>query len=143
MCGLQDIQSTIQIATELCGFLTIVAGTFLLHTTRDLDVSFSDLGRLTTARAAAGMGIAQSGSMAERAGSATPAAGSILLASLTGKDRDRDGARERSGGLPDRMDVSYHSVAVDDSSLLSSSNKPVVGNGLLGRTGIGGGMNKL
>lgn len=42
----QDIQHPIQIATEICGFITIIGGTFLLHTTRDLDVSFSDLSRL-------------------------------------------------------------------------------------------------
>lgn len=36
-----------QVATEACGFVTIVAGTFLLHTTRDLDVTLSDLNRLT------------------------------------------------------------------------------------------------
>jgi magnesium transporter len=32
--------------TEGAGFITIVAGTFLLHTTRDMDVSVSDLSRL-------------------------------------------------------------------------------------------------
>ncbi|GFH09912.1 probable magnesium transporter, partial [Haematococcus lacustris] len=39
-----DIQSPVQLATEACGFLTIVGGTFLLHSTRDLDVSLADLG---------------------------------------------------------------------------------------------------
>jgi hypothetical protein len=43
----QDVQSWVALATEGCGFLTIVAGTFLLHTTRDLDLSLADLGRLT------------------------------------------------------------------------------------------------
>ena len=28
-----------QMVTELCGFATIVIGTFLLHATRDLDIS--------------------------------------------------------------------------------------------------------
>ena len=37
----------VQIATEACGFVTIVAGTFLLHATRDLDTSLSDLASLT------------------------------------------------------------------------------------------------
>lgn len=36
-----------QLATEVCGFLTIVGGTFLLHTTRDLDLTPLDLDRLT------------------------------------------------------------------------------------------------
>lgn len=43
----QDVQSVQQVATEACGFVTIVAGTFLLHTTKDLDVTLSDLNRLT------------------------------------------------------------------------------------------------
>lgn len=42
----RDVQSSMQVATEACGFVTIVAGTFLLHTTRDLEVSVSDLNRL-------------------------------------------------------------------------------------------------
>lgn len=41
------MQSWVQIATEACGFTTIVAGTFLLHTTKDLDISVGDLNRLT------------------------------------------------------------------------------------------------
>lgn len=41
------MQSWIQIATQACGFITIVAGTFLLHTTKDLDISVGDLNRLT------------------------------------------------------------------------------------------------
>lgn len=48
LCCLQDIQSTVQIATEACGFITIVGGTFLLHATKDMDITVSDLGKLTT-----------------------------------------------------------------------------------------------
>eukprot|EP00249_Psilotum_nudum_P020878 c27882_g3_i5 orf=617-1735(-) len=33
-----DRQNPSQIITELCGFITILAGTFLLHTTKDMDV---------------------------------------------------------------------------------------------------------
>lgn len=40
---LQDIQNPVQVASETCGFLTIVGGTFLLHTTRDLDITLADL----------------------------------------------------------------------------------------------------
>ncbi|XAR56286.1 hypothetical protein NMG60_11036710 [Bertholletia excelsa] len=36
MFGDWDSQSATQIATELCGFVTILAGTFLLHKTRDM-----------------------------------------------------------------------------------------------------------
>lgn len=31
-----DTQNASQIATELCGFVTILAGTFLLHRTKDM-----------------------------------------------------------------------------------------------------------
>jgi hypothetical protein len=43
----QDVQTGKQLATEACGFLTIVGGTFMLHTTRDLDLTPLDLDRLT------------------------------------------------------------------------------------------------
>ncbi len=32
--------------SQVCGFLTIVGGTFLLHATRDLELGVSDLGAL-------------------------------------------------------------------------------------------------
>eukprot|EP00877_Chromochloris_zofingiensis_P003215 jgi/Chrzof1/12895/Cz07g11120.t1 len=34
-------------ATEVCGFITIVGGTFLLHTTKDMHLTVSDLDQLT------------------------------------------------------------------------------------------------
>mmetsp|Transcript_28 Transcript_28/g.85 ORF Transcript_28/g.85 Transcript_28/m.85 type:complete len:347 (+) Transcript_28:444-1484(+) len=43
----QDVQDWNQIATELCGFVTVVGGTFLLHTTRDMDTSLQSLSALT------------------------------------------------------------------------------------------------
>lgn len=36
---LQDEQSIVQMATQGCGFVTIISGTFLLHTTKDLDLT--------------------------------------------------------------------------------------------------------
>ena len=43
-----EVQSLSAMATELSGFMTIVCGTFLLHTTKDLDVPFSTIvGALT------------------------------------------------------------------------------------------------
>jgi hypothetical protein len=35
----QDVQTRVQMATQACGFITIVSGTFLLHTTKDLDLT--------------------------------------------------------------------------------------------------------
>ena len=42
----QERQTHRQIATELCGFITIVAGTCLLHATRDLDINVQNLSQL-------------------------------------------------------------------------------------------------
>ncbi|KAG2484397.1 hypothetical protein HYH03_016811 [Edaphochlamys debaryana] len=42
----RDVQSVTQVMTEGCGFVTIVGGTFLLHATKDLDVTMADLNRL-------------------------------------------------------------------------------------------------
>ncbi len=35
----QEPQTGTQMVTEACGFATIVIGTFLLHSTRELDIS--------------------------------------------------------------------------------------------------------
>lgn len=43
----KDIQQPVQIMSEACGFVTIVGGTFLLHTTKDMDLELSDLSKLT------------------------------------------------------------------------------------------------
>jgi uncharacterized membrane protein len=43
-----DQQSTPQIITELCGFVTILAGTFLLHATKDMGDSTAGLSSYTT-----------------------------------------------------------------------------------------------
>eukprot|EP00879_Flechtneria_rotunda_P033054 GHRR01036577.1.p1 GENE.GHRR01036577.1~~GHRR01036577.1.p1 ORF type:complete len:476 (+),score=107.28 GHRR01036577.1:532-1959(+) len=50
----QDYQTHVQMATEACGFITIVSGTFLLHTTKDLDVTNVDLEELVRSNSASG-----------------------------------------------------------------------------------------
>lgn len=47
----QESQSTRQILTETCGFVTIVIGTFLLHATKDLDITFASLSSITKSSA--------------------------------------------------------------------------------------------
>lgn len=42
-----DQQSATQIVTELCGFVTILSGTFLLHATKDMGDSSSGLSSYT------------------------------------------------------------------------------------------------
>jgi hypothetical protein len=61
------MQSWVQIATEACGFTTIVAGTFLLHTTKDLEVSASDLSRLTK-EPSLGLGLQRRGDHCDEGG---------------------------------------------------------------------------
>jgi hypothetical protein len=47
MIMFREQQTPVQVATETCGFITIVGGTFLLHTTRDMHVSVSELASLS------------------------------------------------------------------------------------------------
>jgi hypothetical protein len=48
VCSMQDWdqQSAAEIITELCGFVTILSGTFLLHATKDMGDSSSNMGLL-------------------------------------------------------------------------------------------------
>jgi magnesium transporter len=43
----QEVQGMRQVITQLSGFATIIAGTFLLHVTKDMDVPLSSLAMLT------------------------------------------------------------------------------------------------
>ena len=45
--GFQEVQSPRQATTEVCGFVTIVIGTFLLHSTKDLDITLAGLNAAT------------------------------------------------------------------------------------------------
>ena len=38
---LQEEQSFVQMATQFCGFVTIISGTFILHMTKDMEISGS------------------------------------------------------------------------------------------------------
>ena len=44
---MQEEQSPRQATTEVCGFVTIVIGTFLLHSTKDLDITLASLNAAT------------------------------------------------------------------------------------------------
>jgi hypothetical protein len=50
------------VAPQVTGFITIVGGTFLLHTTKDLDLTVSDLDLLTRSEEGSGGGARVSGS---------------------------------------------------------------------------------
>eukprot|EP00955_Chlamydomonas_euryale_P095714 364954-Chlamydomonas_euryale.AAC.7 len=43
----RDVQGWAQLAGAGCGFVTIVGGTFLLHTTKDMQITLGDLGVLS------------------------------------------------------------------------------------------------
>ncbi len=123
----------VQVATELCGFLTIIAGTFLLHATKDLEVaSIQDVYRLNPKALAAatqspgngagpGGGLLLGGGGGGGGGSLSSSAPQgILLGSLERGERKENAARERSStallGLlgGDRMagdGPAYHAVA--------------------------------
>jgi drug/metabolite transporter (DMT)-like permease len=45
----QEEQTTRQMATEVCGFIAIIIGTFLLHATRDLDITIQNISQLAVA----------------------------------------------------------------------------------------------
>ena len=51
--SVQEPQTHRQIATEACGFIAIIIGTFLLHATKDLDITLQNLRNLTTPSLAA------------------------------------------------------------------------------------------
>ena len=44
---MQEEQSPRQATTEMCGFITIVIGTFLLHSTKDMDITLASLNAAT------------------------------------------------------------------------------------------------
>jgi hypothetical protein len=50
---LQDDQTSQQLATQACGFITIVSGTFLLHATKDLDLTGVNLEHMLDRKEAA------------------------------------------------------------------------------------------
>ncbi len=68
----QDVQTTIQMATEVSGFITIVGGTFMLHATRDLDLTPLDLDRLTKGERGSDDGVGAPGGARGGSGSFLP-----------------------------------------------------------------------
>ena len=94
----QEEQTSTQVITEGCGFVTIVIGTFLLHTTRDLDVSLSQFSQLAHATPAGSGHAARYGElplsrMPSNSGVLSPA--SSNLTALTGVNVAGGSARTR------------------------------------------------
>jgi len=96
----QDIQTGIQLMSEMSGFVTIVAGTFLLHTTKDLDLTVSYLDQLSKigdadSQGAGGMLPTSAVGLRERRSQGMPTAG-LELARSTELGCVEDGAGEDS-----------------------------------------------
>ncbi len=92
--------------TEICGFLTIVAGTFLLHTTKDFPVHFGLQDEETVPILGGGRVAGANGTGLERSGST-----GVLLGSVV-KERD-PAARERLVTAGGSGQGDYHSVPID------------------------------
>jgi hypothetical protein len=112
------MQTTVQLATTLCGFATIVAGTFLLHTTRDMDLTVSDLDELTRGQSpATGSGASMAsgptaGALQKRRGVSTAV---VELLAAGGRKQDAYNSNKEDG--PDGMEGDR-----DDEPLLPVSN---------------------
>lgn len=125
---LQDDQTSQQLATQACGFITIVSGTFLLHTTKDLDLTGVNLehmlDRKEAAMASSGSSLSQ-GSVIQR----RPAgAASMELGALDGVKAE---AAEK--GLSNGTGVSKDG---------SDEKHPLIGTGNAGQGG-GSGLSTL
>jgi hypothetical protein len=45
------------VVNQICGFMTIMSGTFLLHTTRDMDVGVTDVAKLAKSKSGSATGV--------------------------------------------------------------------------------------
>jgi hypothetical protein len=109
-------------ATEACGFLTIVGGTFLLHTTRDLDLTPLDLDRLTKSDRPSADG---AGGAAARAASGGPATLRGRRPALQALELAGSGSKHLAVDVGGSGDIGAASMSVDreDDPLLNSSRK--------------------
>lgn len=112
--ALQDDQTSQQLATQACGFITIVSGTFLLHTTKDLDLTGVSLEHMLDRKEAA-MGSSTmlgQGSVVQR----RPAgAASVELGTLEGAKADaaEKGASNGTAGSKDGDDEHHPLIGED------------------------------
>lgn len=83
----QPRQGGVAVVSELCGFAVIVAGTFLLHTTKDLDAPGPAAAAAFGLRAVATPG---PGDEEEAGAAGREAAPPLLLRSATSRVADRD-----------------------------------------------------
>ena len=83
----QEEQTTRDIVSQVCGFLTIVGGTFLLHATRDLELGVSDLGALARPKS---LGFEKGGSLdrLDSSGEGLPLTAVRLHRTQSGSSRD-------------------------------------------------------
>lgn len=121
LSALQDDQTSQQLATQACGFITIVSGTFLLHTTKDLDLTGVSLEHMLEGKEAAMASSATlgQGSVVQR----RPAgAASVELGSLDGGKADaaEKGASNGTTGSKDGDDEHHPLIGEDKKRKLRS-----------------------
>jgi hypothetical protein len=110
-----------QLATQACGFITIVSGTFLLHTTKDLDMTAVSLKHILDRKDEdAAVGAGGAGGAALSAGSVRerrPVAAGLELGSLDGgKAEAAEKGLMANGGAGKDADDEHH-------PLISSTRK--------------------
>jgi hypothetical protein len=54
---MQEDQRMTDVANQVCGFMTIMSGTFLLHATRDMDVGVTEVAKLAKSKAGSPSGV--------------------------------------------------------------------------------------
>lgn len=123
----QDDQTSQQLATQACGFITIVSGTFLLHTTKDLDLTGVSLEHMLDRQEAA---MASSATLSQSSVVQRRPAGaaSVELGTLEGAKADaaEKGASNGTAGSKD-PDDEHHPLIGED-----KKRKPRVFGSLFG-----------
>lgn len=128
-CAVQDDQTSTQLATQACGFITIVSGTFLLHTTKDLDLTGVSLEHMLDRKEAAAIGnraesaSLSAGSVRER----KPAAAALELGALDSVKVDL--AADKLSGLSNGTGASKESDS-EHIPLIGTGGSQVGGSGL-------------
>lgn len=120
--ALQDDQTSQQLATQACGFITIVSGTFLLHATKDLDLTGVNLEHMLEGKEAA------------VASSATLSQGSVVQRRPAGAASMELGALDSAKAEAAEKGLSNGSAGGKDGS---DEQHPLIGTGNNGQGGSG------
>jgi hypothetical protein len=118
---MQDDQTSQQLATQACGFITIVSGTFLLHATKDLDLTGVNLEHMLEGKEAA------------MASSAALSQGSVVQRRPAGAGSMELGALDSVKAEAAEKGLSNGSAGGKD----GDEQHPLIGTGTTGQGGSG------